>query len=172
MQGRLMNPQGIPHDDHDPIGIVAAVHGPVVNIACDYLPPLHQALSSSLDNERYIFEVYQHLDERHVRTITLHSTGGFQRGMRVFDAGASLQVLVSPDCLGRLLNVFGEPLDGGPAFTSGQFRNILGQPVPLHQTISTSEILETSIKVIDLLCPFIRGGKTGLFGAPESGRPS
>jgi F-type H+-transporting ATPase subunit beta len=165
-----VTPQGTPHDDHDPIGVVAAVHGPVVDIACDYLPPLHQALSSSLDRERCIFEVYQHLDERHVRAITLHSTGGLQRGMRVFDTGAPLQVPVSPDCLGRLLNVFGEPLDGGPSLSTEQFRNILGRPVPLHQTISASGILETGIKVIDLLCPFIRGGKTGLFGGAGIGK--
>src|SRR5574340_137326 len=152
------------------IGTIAAVHGPVVDIACDYLPPLHQALSSTLDSERYIFEVYQHLDERHVRAITLHSTGGLQRGMRVFDTGAPLHVPVSPDCLGRLLNVFGEPLDGGPPLNAQQFRNILGQPVPLHQTIGASGILETGIKVIDLLCPFVKGGKTGLFGGAGVGK--
>ncbi|MCS6302072.1 MAG: hypothetical protein H8K07_00180 [Nitrospira sp.] len=167
--GETVSPQGTPHDDRGPVGVVVAVHGPVVDIACDYLPPLHQALSSSLDRERYIFEVYQHLNERHVRAITLHSTGGLQRGMRVFDTGAPLQVPVSPDCLGRLLNVFGEPLDGGPALNTRQFRNILGQPIPLHQTIGASGILETGIKVIDLLCPFIRGGKTGLFGGAGIG---
>jgi F-type H+/Na+-transporting ATPase subunit beta len=165
-----VTPRGTSHDDHDPIGVVAAVHGPVVDIACNYLPPLHQALSSALDRERCIFEVYQHLDERHVRAITLHSPGGLRRGMRVFDTGAPLQVPVSPDCLGRVLNVFGEPLDGGAALSTEQFRNILGQPVPLHQTISASGILETGIKVIDLLCPFVRGGKTGLFGGAGIGK--
>lgn len=153
-----------------PIGTIASVHGPVVDIACEHLPPLHQALCSALDNERYTFEVYQHLDERHVRAITLHSTGGLKRGMPVFDTGAPLHVPVSPDCLGRLLNVFGEPLDGGPPLNAQQFRNILGQPVPLHQTIGASGILETGIKVIDLLCPFIRGGKTGLFGGAGIGK--
>jgi F-type H+/Na+-transporting ATPase subunit beta len=153
-----------------PIGMIAAVHGPVVDIACDHLPPLHRALCSALDSERYTFEVYQHLDERHVRAITLHSTGGLQRGMPVFDTGAPLRVPVSPDCLGRLLDVFGEPLDGGPPLSAQQFRNILGQPLPLHQTISASGILETGIKVIDLLCPFIRGGKTGLFGGAGIGK--
>ncbi len=153
-----------------PIGTIAAVHGPVVDITCDYLPPLHQALCSALDTEQYTFEVYQHLDEHHVRAITLHSTAGLQRGMPVFDTGAPLHVPVSPECLGRLLNVFGEPLDGGPPLDAGQFRNILGQPVPLHQTISASGILETGIKVIDLLCPFIRGGKTGLFGGAGIGK--
>ncbi|NGZ10192.1 MAG: F0F1 ATP synthase subunit beta [Nitrospira sp. LK70] len=159
-----------PYPAGNTIGTIAAVHGPVVDIACDHLPPLHRALYSALNNERYIFEVYQHLDERHVRAITLHSTGGLQRGMRVFDTGAPLQVPVSPDCLGRLLNVFGEPLDGGPALSTGQFRTILAQPVPLHQTISASGILETGIKVIDLLCPFVRGGKTGLFGGAGIGK--
>ena len=159
-----------PLDDRSPIGTIAAVHGPVVDISCDHLPPLHQALCSALDAERYTFEVYQHLDERHVRAITLHSTGGLQRGMPVFDTGAPLHVPVSPDCLGRLLNVFGEPLDGGPPLDAGQFRNILARPVPLHQTIAASGILETGIKVIDLLCPFIRGGKTGLFGGAGIGK--
>lgn len=153
-----------------PIGTIASVHGPVVDIACEHLPPLHQALCSALNSERYTFEVYQHLDERHVRAITLHSTGGLKRGMPVFDTGAPLHVPVSPDCLGRLLNVFGEPLDGGPPLNAQQFRNILGQPVPLHQTIGASGILETGIKVIDLLCPFIRGGKTGLFGGAGIGK--
>ncbi len=164
----MMSLEGTPQGDQGPIGVVAAVHGPVVDIVCDHLPPLHQALSSALDNERYVFEVYQHLDERHVRAITLHNTGGLQRGMRVFDTGAPLQVPVSPDCLGRLLNVFGEPLDGGPALSTGQFCHILGHPMPLHQTISVSGVLETGIKVIDLLCPHIQGGKTGLFGGATS----
>jgi F-type H+-transporting ATPase subunit beta len=69
-----------------------------------------------------------------------------------------------------LLNVFGEPLDGGPPLNTQQFRNILSRPLPLHQTISASGILETGIKVIDLLCPFIRGGKTGLFGGAGIGK--
>lgn len=159
------------HGAHDvSIGTIAAVHGPVVDIACDPLPPLHQALCSALDSERYTFEVYQHLDERHVRAITLHSTAGLKRGMPVFDTGAPLQVPVSRDCLGRLLNVFGEPLDGLPPLRTQQFRNILGQPVPLHQTRSASGVLETGIKVIDLLCPFIKGGKTGLFGGAGIGK--
>lgn len=165
-----MNSQGVSHGDHAQIGVVTAVHGPVVDVACDHLPPLHQALSSTLNGERYIFEVYQHLDEHHVRAITLHTTSGLRRGMRVFDTGAPLQVPVSADCLGRLLNVFGEPLDGGPALSAGRFRNILGQSVPLHQTVSASGILETGIKVIDLLCPFVRGGKTGLFGGAGIGK--
>jgi len=152
------------------IGTIAEVHGPVVDVACEYLPPLHQALFSSIDSETYMFEVHQHLDKRHVRAITLHRTSGLRRGMEVFDTGAPLRVPVSPECLGRLLNIFGEPLDGGPPIVAKDFRNILAKPVPLHETKGISGILETGIKVIDLLCPFVKGGKTGLFGGAGVGK--
>lgn len=157
-------------DQQSLVGTISAVHGPVVDITCKHLPPLHHALWSAIDSERYTFEVYQHLDERHVRAITLHNTAGLQRGMPVFDTGGSLRVPVSTDCLGRLINVFGEPLDGAPPLNEDHFRNIVETPTPLHQTVSASGILETGIKVIDLLCPFVRGGKTGLFGGAGIGK--
>ncbi|MBI3808095.1 MAG: F0F1 ATP synthase subunit beta [Nitrospirae bacterium] len=153
-----------------PIGTIAKVHGPVVDISCNRLPPLHQALSSAMNHETYTFEVYQHLDERHVRAITLHRTSGLRRGMPVFDTGAPVHVPVAPDCLGRVLNLFGEPLDGKPALAAREFRNILAKPAPLHETKPASGILETGIKVMDLLFPFIRGGKTGLFGGAGIGK--
>jgi F-type H+/Na+-transporting ATPase subunit beta len=146
------------------------VHGPVVDIACPVLPPLHRALVAKLDHETYTFEVHQHLDETHLRAITLHRTAGLRRGMPVFDTGSSLHVPVSPECLNRLVNVFGEPLDGGLPLPSSEFRNILAKPGPLSEVRSTTEVLETGIKVIDLLCPFIRGGKTGLFGGAGVGK--
>jgi len=153
-----------------PIGMIAKVHGPVVDISCNRLPPLHQALCSAMNHETYTFEVYQHLDERHVRAITLHRTSGLRRGMPVFDTGAPVHVPVAPDCLGRVLNLFGEPLDGKPALAAREFRNILAKPAPLHETKPASGILETGIKVMDLLFPFIRGGKTGLFGGAGIGK--
>ena len=153
-----------------PIGTIAEVHGPVVDIRCEALPPLHQALVTSIDHESYTFEVHQHLDRRHVRAIPLHRTTGLKRGMPVFDTGAPLHVPVSPDSLGRLLNLFGEPLDGGPPLARQTFRNILARPVPLHEAKGPSGILETGIKVIDLLCPFVKGGKTGLFGGAGVGK--
>lgn len=107
--------QADPLDDGAPIGTIAEVHGPVVDIRCRDLPPLHRALRASLDHETYVFEVHQHLDRHHVRAITLHRTAGLRRGMRVYDSGGPLKVPVAPDCLGRLLNLFGEPLDGGSA---------------------------------------------------------
>jgi F-type H+-transporting ATPase subunit beta len=157
-------------EDIPPIGAIAQVHGPVVDIACAVLPPLHQALVSRINSETYTFEVHQHLDETHVRAITLHRTAGLRRGMPVFDTGSSLHVPVSADCLGRLLNLFGEPLDGKPPLSNAVYRNIIAKPGPLHRAKAATKILETGIKVIDLLCPFIRGGKTGLFGGAGVGK--
>ena len=153
-----------------PIGAIAEVHGPVVVIRCDTLPPLRQALRAAIDDERYLFEVHQHLDQRHVRAITLHRTAGLRRGMPVFDTGAPLHVPVTPDCLGRLLNIFGEPLDGGEALSAREYRNIHMSPAALWDAVGTGDILQTGIKVIDLLCPFVRGGKTGLFGGAGVGK--
>jgi F-type H+-transporting ATPase subunit beta len=152
------------------VGVIAQVRGPVVDVACSALPPLHRALISRLDHETYTFEVHQHLDETHVRAITLHRIAGLRRGIPVFDTGASLQAPVSLGCLNRLLNVLGEPLDGGEPLPAEDWRDILAPPVPLHEVTAATEVLETGIKVIDLLCPFIRGGKTGLFGGAGVGK--
>ncbi|QKX18273.1 F0F1 ATP synthase subunit beta [Microbulbifer sp. YPW1] len=152
------------------IGRIAEVHGPVVVVRCSSLPPLRQALRASIDHESYLFEVHQHVDQHHVRAITLHRTAGLSRGLPVFDTGAPLHVPATPDCLGRLLNIFGEPLDGGDPLSPREFRNIHTAPVPLRDVIGTGEILQTGIKVIDLLCPFVRGGKTGLFGGAGVGK--
>ena len=152
------------------IGTIVEIHGPVVIIDCNPLPPLRQALYSTIGENRYVFEVHQHLDERHIRAITLHGTAGLSRGLVVVDSGAPLQIPVSKDCLGRLLNIFGEPLDGQPALLEHEFRNIHAKPLPLSEAIGISGILETGIKVIDLLCPFVKGGKTGLFGGAGVGK--
>lgn len=159
-----------PQIDETEIGSIVEVHGPVVKVACSKLPPLHQALKCRTETDSYLLEVYQHLDQEHVRAITLHRSTGLKRGLRVFDTGAPIRVPVSPDCLGRLLNVFGEPLDGGPKLDGREFRNVLSPPVALHETLASTQTLETGIKVVDLLCPFIRGGKTGLFGGAGVGK--
>jgi F-type H+-transporting ATPase subunit beta len=90
--------------------------------------------------------------------------------MPIYDTGASLHVPVVPECLSRLLNIFGEPLDGGLPLPQRAFRDILARPPLLHETRPATEVLETGIKAIDLLCPFIRGGKTGLFGGAGVGK--
>ena len=156
--------------DSLPIGTITEVHGPVVVIACSPLPILRQALCAHLNSETYLFEVHQHLDEQHVRAITLHRSAGLHRGMPVYDTGAPLHVPVSPSCLGRLLNFFGEPLDGGAPLPHETFRNIHSRPPPLSEAVGVGEVLETGIKVIDLLCPFVKGGKTGLFGGAGVGK--
>jgi len=152
------------------LGTITEVHGPVVVIACDRLPPIKQALTASSDGDSYLFEVHQHLDKQHIRAVTLHRASGLHRGMPVFDTGEPLNIPVSPDCLGRVLNMFGEPLDDGPALKTATFRTIHSAASMISEATASSEILVTGIKVIDILCPFIKGGKTGLFGGAGVGK--
>ena len=152
------------------IGHITEVHGPVVVIACQQPPRINQMLRASIDHVSYLFEVHQHIDQHHIRAITLHQTAGLRRGMAVYDTGAPLHVPVSPHCLGRLLNVFGEPLDDLPPLSTNEYRNVHSRPGALQDAVGASGILETGIKVVDLLCPFIKGGKTGLFGGAGVGK--
>lgn len=154
----------------DPLGFITEVHGPVAVVACERLPPLRQALYACIGRENCLFEVHQHLDEHHVRAVTLHRSSGLHRGMAVFDTGAPLHVPVSPLCLGRLLNTFGEPLDGGDPLPADDYRNIHQHLPSLTESVGVGEVLPTGIKVIDLLCPFVKGGKTGLFGGAGVGK--
>ena len=89
------------------IGKIIEVHGPVIMIACEQLPPLRQALFTRVNGETIQFEVHQHLDVNRLRAITLHRVSGLKRGLVVYDTGAPLHVPVHLECLGRLLNVFG-----------------------------------------------------------------
>jgi F-type H+-transporting ATPase subunit beta len=153
-----------------PIGCVVEVHGAVVDIACEMLPPLHRALAVAIDGRSAVLEVLQHLDQHQLRAIALDRTAGLKRGSPVFDTGGPLRVPVSVECLERLLDAFGQPLDGGPPLAANAFRDLLAAPPLLCDTLPSSGILETGIKVIDLLCPFVRGGKTGLFGGAGVGK--
>lgn len=159
-----------PSQSSKPIGTITEVHGPVVVILCTQLPPIKQALSAYLNDDSYLFEVHQHIDKQHIRAVTLHGAAGLYRGLPVYDTGAPLHIPVSPDCLGRVLNIFGEPLDGRPPLKTQEFRNIHAPPSPLSDSTSTGEMMATGIKVIDLLCPFVKGGKTGLFGGAGVGK--
>ena len=152
------------------IGTIAAVSGPVVEVDCARLPALRQALFAVKGLDAFVFETQQHVDRHRVRAVALQRSAGLRRGMVVFDTGESLRVPVSEHCLGRLLNVFGQPLDAGPPLPTTAFRAIRARPQPLHQSVGAARILETGIKVIDLLCPFVRGGKTGLFGGAGVGK--
>ena len=152
------------------IGWIEAAHGPVIDVQCRYLPPIGQALDVAEHDSPCVLEVYQHLDPHRVRTIALNPVSGLFRGMPVYDRGGPLHVPVTPSCLGRVLNVFGEPLDDGEPLPEAEYRNILAAPPPLNDVLPPTTILETGIKVIDLLCPFVRGGKTGLFGGAGVGK--
>lgn len=154
----------------DPVGWIETAQGPVIDVRCHYLPPIGQALDVLNGNSRYVLVVYQHLEPGLVRAIALHAVSGIHRGMAVYDRGAPLHVPVDASCLGRMLNVFGEPLDGGPSLPNARYRNVLALPPLLSDTLPSTKILETGIKVIDLLCPFVRGGKTGLFGGAGVGK--
>lgn len=154
----------------DAIGVISEIHGPVVIIACQQLPPLRQALVVESGGFPCILEVHQHLDEQHARAIALRGTAGLRRGMPVMDAQVPLQVPVTPTCLGRLLNLLGEPLDEGAELVATEWRSIHGRPMPLHEALGVAGVLQTGIKVIDLLCPFVKGGKTGLFGGAGVGK--
>ena len=153
-----------------PLGEITGLQGPVATVRCSQLPPIRQALWTGDGDDRVIMEVHQHLDESHIRAIALHSTAGLHRGMFVYDSGAPLHIPTGPDCLGRVVNVFGEPMDGGESIKTTEYRNILSPPIALYETTAISDILEVGIKVIDLLCPFVRGGKTGLFGGAGVGK--
>ena len=142
----------------------------MVTVGCQVLPPLHQALTTQTNSDHYLLEVYQHVDEKNLRAIALHRATGLKRGLPVYDSGAPIEVPVTPKCLGRLLNVFGEPLDDGGRLAGEGFRSILGKPVPLYESSAKRELLQTGIKVIDLMCPFVRGGKAGLFGGAGVGK--
>ncbi len=166
----MAEPSSLAKSEPIPLGTITEVQGPVVVISCQNLPPLHRALQTVVNNETYLFEVHQHLDEYHVRAITLHYTAGLQRGLPVYDTGAPLRVPVSEQCLGRVLNVFGQSLDDGPSLPAEDFRYIHGRAINLSDAVGVSEVLETGIKVVDLLCPFIKGGKTGLFGGAGLGK--
>lgn len=153
------------------IGSITGVSGPVVTIACDGpLPALYEALYVALADNRCFLEVQNHLDARHIHAVAMQSTAGFKRDMPVYGTGRPLSIPVGPDCLGRVVDVFGTPMDGGPALAGKEYRPVLAPAAPIAEVRGAQSILETGIKAIDLLCPFVRGGKTGLFGGAGVGK--
>lgn len=152
-------------------GRVKQVIGAVVDVQFDeYLPLILNALETSNLGNRLVLEVAQHLGENTVRTIAMDSTEGLVRGQEVFDTGAPIEVPVGEATLGRIMNVIGEPVDeAGPILTSE--RRSIHQDAPEYIEQSTeSQILITGIKVIDLLAPYAKGGKIGLFGGAGVGK--
>ena len=152
-------------------GIVAQVMGPVVDVRFDKggLPPIHQALTVMIGDRKLTCEVAQHIGDNTARCIAMASTDGLQRDSVVTDTGASISVPVGRQTLGRIFNVLGDVVDNGQE-VSGE-RWDIHRPAPAYDELATStEMLETGIKVIDLICPYSKGGKIGLFGGAGVGK--
>ena len=154
------------------VGRISQVIGAVVDVTFDggHLPSILNALECTNDGNRLVLEVAQHLGESTVRTIAMDATDGLVRGQEVTDTGNQIMVPVGPEMLGRIVNVIGEPVDLRGPVKSTKTRGI-HQPAPPFVDQSTeSEILVTGIKVVDLLAPYAKGGKIGLFGGAGVGK--
>ena len=152
-------------------GKVIQVMGAVVDVEFENnLPAILEALEIETDGRRLVLEVAQHLGEDAVRTIAMDTTEGLERGHSVKSTGQAISVPVGDETLGRIMNVIGEPVDERGPIKTKAVRGI-HQPAPEFIEQSTeSEMLETGIKVVDLLCPYSKGGKTGLFGGAGVGK--
>ena len=152
-------------------GKVRQVIGAVVDVQFDdNLPAILNALETDNRGSRLVLEVAQHLGENTVRCIAMDSTEGLVRGQSVVDTGGAISVPVGPEMLGRIINVIGEPVDEAGPVTATEYRGI-HQPAPEYIDQSTeAQILVTGIKVLDLLAPYAKGGKIGLFGGAGVGK--
>jgi F-type H+-transporting ATPase subunit beta len=153
------------------IGKISQVIGAVVDVEFDgELPAIQNALEVNNNGQRLVLEVAQHLGESVVRTIAMDATEGLVRGTDAVDTGAPITVPVGPETLGRIMNVIGEPVDEGKPVKSKKHYPI-HRPAPDYVDQSTeAEILVTGIKVVDLLAPYAKGGKIGLFGGAGVGK--
>lgn len=153
-------------------GMVAQVMGPVVDVrfAEGCLPPINNALEIMIGERRLVVEVAQHIGDSTARCIAMSSTDGLKRDSEAIDTGKPISVPVGCETLGRIFNVLGEPTDLKPAPVNAP-RWDIHRPAPEYANLSSNkEILETGIKVIDLLCPYSKGGKIGLFGGAGVGK--
>ncbi len=154
------------------IGSVAQVMGPVIDVRFEdgHLPAIYNALTVPVGDTTLTVEVAQHIGDNTVRCVAMASTDGLQRGAAVTDTGAPISVPVGKGTLGRIFNVLGEPVDNLPAPETEE-RWDIHRPAPAYDELATStEILETGIKVVDLICPYSKGGKIGLFGGAGVGK--
>lgn len=152
-------------------GIIKKIIGPVVDVSFEgYVPEIYNALSVMNGDKKVILEVEQHVGGGVVRTVAMDSTDGLARGMEVTDTGSPISVPVGKATLGRIFNVLGDTIDDG-GVTSTTKRSSIHRKAPDFVSQSTKvEILETGIKVIDLICPVLKGGKVGLFGGAGVGK--
>jgi len=153
-------------------GAVIQIMGPVLDIRFPegQLPQLLSAIEVPNGKNTIVAEVAQHIGDNVVRCIAMSSTDGLQRGAEATDTGAPITVPVGEDCLGRVFNLLGQPIDNKPA-VQGAEQWPIHRPAPAYdEQQSATEILETGIKVVDLICPYAKGGKIGLFGGAGVGK--
>ena len=152
-------------------GKIAQVIGAVVDVQFDgALPEILNALETDNAGNRLVLEVAQHLGERTVRTIAMDSTEGLVRGQEVSDTGSAISVPVGVKTLGRIINVIGEPIDEAGPIGADETRGIHQEAPEFVEQSTESELLVTGIKVVDLLAPYAKGGKIGLFGGAGVGK--
>ncbi len=156
------------------IGKIAQIIGPVVDVNFaenESLPKIYDALYIEKENgQRIVLEVQQHLGEERVRTIAMDATEGLVRGMQVVDTGAPIKMPIGEEIKGRVFNVVGDPIDGIKSLDKSNGRPIHNVPPKFEDLSTESEVLFTGIKVIDLLEPYAKGGKIGLFGGAGVGK--
>ena len=152
-------------------GKITQIIGPVVDVRFESeLPELYTALEVKHGKGLLTLEVEQHIGSGLVRTVAMGSTDGLKRGLEVASTGAPITVPVGEETLGRIFNVLGEPVDGQGSVKTKQRYPIHRKAPDFIDQSTTSEILETGIKVIDLICPIVKGGKVGLFGGAGVGK--
>ena len=154
------------------IGTVVQIVGPVLDVKFPdgQLPNLLNAIEIEHDGKTLTVEVAQHIGDNVVRCIAMSSTDGLVRGLKAVDTGSPITVPVGDKCLGRIFNLLGEPVDNMPAPEGVERMPIHRQPPAYDEQESTTEILETGIKVVDLIAPYAKGGKIGLFGGAGVGK--
>ena len=154
------------------IGEVVQVTGPVLDIKFkpDELPALLNAIEIETQGRKLVAEVAQQIGDNTVRCIAMNSTDGLVRGIEAVDTGSSITVPVGEECLGRVFNLLGEPVDNLPAPTTKERWSIHRAAPSYEEQAAATEILETGIKVVDLICPYAKGGKIGLFGGAGVGK--
>ena len=154
-------------------GTLVQAIGPVIDVRFkeDTIPPLLVALKVKLDNGKELtLEVVEHVGDDTVRCIAMGATEGVRRNLPVLDTGKPIEVPVGDPVLGRMFNVLGQPIDNAGPFECAERHSIYNDPPKFQDQTTKAEIYETGIKVIDLLCPYIRGGKVGLFGGAGVGK--
>ncbi len=153
------------------IGKIVGIHGAVVDVRFpNELPDLHNAMEVRDHSERLILEVFEHLPNHTVRSLAMGNSTGLKVGLEVEDTGGVLKIPVGPELLGRIVNVFGDPVDNNGPIKTSEMHPVY-KPSPNYLDVNTSDtIIETGIKSLDFLTPFIKGGKTGFFGGAGVGK--